>query len=351
MRRIAAALLLLLPARHAGAADAELLFDRADLFEQMCHELQTPLQSVHVGYGPLHLTSQSPLISLRHGLHPQAPSALGRGRWELRTTATWANLWAWGGDGYFVDVETLHTSLDVGYGLTHATRLGLTFDSRSRFGGEMDGFIQGFHDLFNIGQNHRLEVPREDFSVFVAQKGEHPPIVLGAADRGIYANSVTATLQHDLTRGTRRLPALAVSASVRHHTGRDDIMGSDDWDAGVSVTAARRFGQVYGYLALGYAYFGHETFRGRPMEPDQWNVLTAIEWRYAQRQALTVQYLASEGVLVTDSDFAQPSHEITVGWRAEPVQGTMLEVGLIENLFIFDNSPDFGIHCGLTKLF
>ena len=49
--------------------------------------------------------------------------------------------------------------------------------------------------------------------------------------------------------------------------------------------------------------------------------------------------------------FSTNSHEITLGWKWEFVNNVVLEFGLIENLINFENSPDFGIHAGLTWRF
>ena len=40
-----------------------------------------------------------------------------------------------------------------------------------------------------------------------------------------------------------------------------------------------------------------------------------------------------------------------MGWKWEFSPGTVFEVGLIENLIEFDNSPDFGLHFGLRHRF
>ena len=51
------------------------------------------------------------------------------------------------------------------------------------------------------------------------------------------------------------------------------------------------------------------------------------------------------------SSFSELSHEVTVGWKWEIILGQILEVGLIENIITFDNSPDFGFHVGYSWRF
>jgi hypothetical protein len=64
-----------------------------------------------------------------------------------------------------------------------------------------------------------------------------------------------------------------------------------------------------------------------------------------------VQYLFTEGVAEDLGDLSSPSHEITLGAKWEVIQGTVLEFGLIENVITLGNSPDFGIHFGITSRF
>lgn len=47
-------------------------------------------------------------------------------------------------------------------------------------------------------------------------------------------------------------------------------------------------------------------------------------------------------------DLLPPTHEITLGWKGEVARDAVLEIGLVENVITFDNSPDFGVHGGFS---
>ena len=65
-----------------------------------------------------------------------------------------------------------------------------------------------------------------------------------------------------------------------------------------------------------------------------------------------VQILGCEGVAARGFDpFSEASYEITIGWKREIVTRGVLEIGLVENVVTFDNSPDFGVHVGYTRRF
>lgn len=67
--------------------------------------------------------------------------------------------------------------------------------------------------------------------------------------------------------------------------------------------------------------------------------------------SLILQYLGTEGQAVDFGPFSETSNEIVVGWKWEAAPGGVLEVGLIENVVTFDNSPDFGVHAAWTQRF
>ena len=170
---------------------------------------------------------------------------------------------------------------------------------------------------------------------------------------GLEASNLTLSVQHNITCGTETWPALSYSASLRWDAGGDaELRGSSPFSAGVSTSAARRFGDsFYTYLALGYNWHGSDESRGLPLADEQWSGLAAVEWRYAANRSWVLQYLVSEGVAADREPFDDPSNEIDLGWKWEYRPGTVLELGLIENIVEVDNSPDFGLHFGLRHRF
>ncbi len=305
----------------------------------------------HVGYGPLHLYSQSPFQSLRLGILPRTPSTLGKGQYELRGSSAWANVWATGED-YFLDLEILQNSLTLSYGITDTLEIEGEFQNRSRFGGQLDGFTQGFHDLFGIAQNGRDQVPKGEFVFRLNPPGKRPAVSLETRDKGTFSRTLQVSLQHNVTCGTASLPAFSYSVTARVETeGSGEIRGGRDVDLGASVAASRRLGKSYLYLTVGYAWFGRDDFRGIELEDTQLTALAAFEWRFLPRQSLLLQYLFTEGLIEDFEPFSEASNEITLGWKWEAIPRGTLEVGLIENVVSFDNGPDFGIHTGFSYRF
>jgi thiol-disulfide isomerase/thioredoxin len=306
----------------------------------------------NIGYGPLKLPSHSPLQALRLGLVPRAPSTLSRGQKEVRAAASWVNIWNVPEREYFFDYEMLLTTATFDYGISDTLQVGIGAEIRSRFGGKMDNFIQGFHDLFGIGQNDRDLAPKGAFTFEIEPSDTRPGVTLTSDDRGIFSRILVGTLQHNVTCGTARLPAFSYAVTARVEVGdSDDLQGGDALDIGVSVSLSRRLGDFYAYGTLGYARFGRERFRGIELRDHQLTGLAALEWRFAPRMSLLIQYLITEGVAKSLGQISRASHEVIIGLKGEIRERTVLEIGLIENVVNLDNSPDFGLHEGVTHRF
>ena len=303
-----------------------------------------------IGYGPLSLPSQSPQQVLRLGLQPRTPSTLADGQWELVWTESFANIFNFEEDDFRLDYLTLNSILTLGYGLSDEVQVELSVGNLQRTNSFLDPITDEFHDLFGLGDSGRDQFPEGDNIIDLElQNG----VEIEDTSSGPEATHVTLTLQHNVTCGTTVWPALAYSVSTRYDAGGDaDLDGSSPFSVGVSGSAARRLGDsFYAYLGLGYNWYGPDESRGLPLADEQWAGLAALEWSYRSRRSLVLQYLLSEGAALDRDPFDDPSHELHFGWKGEIRPGTVLELGLIENIIDADNSPDFGLHFGLRHRF
>ena len=304
----------------------------------------------HVGYGPLKVQSQSPFHSLRLGLTPRSPSTLTKNSFEASLHETWVNVWAFERGRDRIDYEALQSVLTVKYGITDTLDAELSVNDRRRFGGVMDSFIEGFHDTLGLDQAGRDEFARGDFAIELNSYKNQPAVILDEGDKGIFSQNALFTIQHNVTCGTKYLPALSYAFTGRYGEAVD-FEDSYFLDMGVSVAAARRFDRIYGYLTFGYVWFGRDDVMGIKLDKTLFSLLCAIEWQYSPKQSLLIQYLLSEGVAEDWRDFSDPSHEVAIGWKGEIFRGMVLEIGLIENILNYENSPDFGVHVGLVRRF
>jgi len=315
----------------------------------------------HVGYGPLSVRSQSAFQSLRLGILPRTPSTLARGQHQLRLGATWANQWANDDSSfdpendeygrYLLDYESLDANISYAYGLSDTIQLEAEYEQRWRFGGVMDSFVQGFHDLFGLDQSGRDLVPRNQFRILLDPYGDGSGVDLGSGFSGTFARNLLFTFQHNVTCGTAIWPAFSYAVTGRYAVGDVGETEGGAWDIALSVAASRRFGKFYAYLTLGYAWYSSDAFYGIELEDTQFTVLAAGEWRFKPRMSLILQIMTTQGVATDFDPFSQASNEVIFGWKWEVRQAGVLEIGLLENIVTFDNSPDFGVHAAFTQRF
>jgi hypothetical protein len=303
-----------------------------------------------IGYGPLSLPSQAPGQVLRLGLQPRTPSTLAQGQFELNWTESFANIFNFEEDDFRLDYMTLNSTLDLAYGLSDTVEVDVAVGNLQRTDSYLDPVVDGFHDLFGIDDAGRDQFPEHDNIIDLEPKNG---VEIEDRSSGSEATFVTLTMQHNVTCGTTVWPALAYSVSTRWDAGGDaELEGSSDFSAGISGSAAKRLGErFYTYLGLGYNWYGPDESRGLELKDEQWGGLAALEWSYRSRRSFVLEYLVNEGAAADRDPFDDPTHEVHLGWKCEVRPGTVLELGLIENIVNMDNSPDFGLHFGLRYRF
>lgn len=313
----------------------------------------------HIGYGPLSARLQSAYQSLRLGILPRSPSHFSRGEHQLRIGATLSNIWAISREEFdplraaygdrLLDYETLDAHISYAYGVSRSIQLEAEYEQRWWFGGSLDGVIEGFHDLFGISQNGRDLAPRNDFRVFLDPRDGTGVVDLGAEVDGSYSKNLLVTFHHNLTEGKASWPAISYAVIARY--GDADASDGSGWDAALSVGTSRRFGRLYLYLSLGYAWYPSDTFYGIELPESQFTVLAAGEWRFKPRMSLILEWLRMQDVETGSNLFPDISNQIVVGWKWEVRQAGILEIGMLQNAVPYDASPDFGVHVAFTQRF
>ena len=71
---------------------------------------------------------------------------------------------------------------------------------------------------------------------------------------------------------------------------------------------------------------------------------TGLEYQYTPSLSLIAQYLGSSPVAKDYFAFSGPTHEVSVGFKWHIMRYTTVEFALVENILIFDNNADIGVH-------
>lgn len=300
-----------------------------------------------LGLGPLRLSSQSPGQSLRLGLVPHTPADLATGEWKFYAGASWVNVWAYE-QTHELDFESLTSEALLAYGLDDDWAIEAGAASRVTFGGRMDSFIQGFHDLFGLDQEGRDQAPRNRTYVRIDANDSQPGLLLGDEEmQGNRLFNLRGAVLYTLSHGHDAWPAAAIACTLQAPIGERRGYDGGLIDVSLDLSLAKAYGGLVVYGSVAWTRFGADKLYDLDLHRSNWAGFGALEWRVTQDWSLLVQYLVSQGVAPDLYSLSKPSHELTFGTQVRVGRHTIMQLGVIENVFIFDNSPDFGIHLAL----
>ncbi len=303
------------------------------------------------GLGKIDLRSQSPVQSLRFTLPLLIPGDIQPGC-GLHIANTWTNVWADESE-YLLDYEMSETLVTVTYGFNKRFGVSLAFENRNYFGGEMDGFIQGFHDLFGIDQEGRDDVSK-DRKVIQRFDPKTGQMLSETSAEDLENNAMVFLMNYTLTHGTKIWPSVNVFGAVRYAIDCSDLCDEDHpVDVGLGFGLAKRWSERwYTYASLGYTWYeSRDVLEPAPgvaamdFEDRAVNGLFVISWHWTPTFSLVAQYLYSEASIKNINELDEASHEVHLGFKWKTKYG-MIEFALIENVITMSNSPDFGLHGG-----
>lgn len=211
-------------------------------------------------------------------------------------------------------------------------------------GGELDSFIEGFHDLFGIDQNKRTVWDQNDISLlFVRKDGTHEwkdESVKGA----YYGDLVTGVSIR--VRDSR--PAIGFRSLVRIPTSnQEDVFEQPGgYDVTLQTVVSWRLGNFFGYHGAGITFFDYDKEVLMDYYDRRGSFMNTIEYALTPGFSLLCHSVVATP-LADYSAFDEPVIEIAVGFKGKALGGTF-EFGIMENIINYDNSPDVGFHIGYT---
>ena len=252
------------------------------------------------------------------------------------------------GRGFYIDLETDIVELKAHYGLTDRIDVGATVQYLRYSGGILDGVIEEFHDLTGFSQQGRSFVDRDQIQVVIGRDGQVFARALQDVSDGGFGDPFLFVRYTFPSSGrwhfNAEVGAKPPLASV------DDAVSSGSWDFGVQLTADRRWERsalIVNAALVSAGDFEPTSFRIGADVP----LLPALQvsWIHSfggpKGTRFFLQGLSAEHALrdLIDSELTQLEVQLTAGFKWDSSLGTW-GVGLTENLFSFDNTPDIGLH-------
>lgn len=302
-------------------------------------------------FGFIENRSQSPLQQLRFGPIHHLPWILPNNSYSFSLRHNWTNMWLDKADAYHIDAEIHELNARYRVGLGHGFEIGAEFPMRYVSGGMLDGMIESFHRSFGIGNAGRDSYPRDDFAFMVKNGvGEGGWSEMETEPTGWKLGNATVALSADLGRFIPERFMGVITFEIKLPTGaRIEFFGRQKIDLSLSLSTATRTGPLHWYLSSAVTYFGDDEMID--IELRRWHFSNLIGLEYTAGNgayAWTVQLLAENGVARDFYKFSDASYEMMFGHKRHLSERLTLEVGFIENVLAFDNSPDVGFHTAVT---
>lgn len=301
-----------------------------------------------VGLGPLRLRAQSPLAILRLTPTPETPATLLGGQWQAELLTSWNNYFDYDPARYTIDAEMLRFTLAGAYGVTSRLELGASLPLSYRGGGILDRFIENFEGWLRVPNEDRKRAPRNRFLILI-RGSDGRVFERSGRDSGWGIEDGTMSARYQLARGSETTPALTASFVLKLPVGREaSLFSSGGYDVAGGLSAGQRLGRFNAYASAVAIHYATTEMVGVRLRPNQLSLFTGVEFRRSTRTSWLLQALVTSPGAETFGDFSKNTYEITVGLKHLLSPDLLVEASLLENLFIFDNSPDVGFHVGLV---
>ncbi len=299
--------------------------------------------------GPLTLRAHSPATILRLSPTPEAPSLAAPGTWRIVELVSWTNYFDYDPERYIVDAEAVRFATRIAYGASERLELGLELPFSYRSGGVLDSTIERFHRTFGLSNGERETQPRNQYRVWVKGTDGQPDFELRDGQAGWGAEDLIASARFCLVRECGSRHSLTATMLIKLPGVRPPTLYSTGGlDTGVSLSAAWGIGRstLYGMAAV--MRYGKSSDLPLALNKWQYSAFTGCEYSLSPLTSLVVQLLGTSPTADGFGDFGRWSLEAAFGFKRRLWQTWFFEFGVLENLLFFDNSPDVGLHLGLT---
>ena len=280
-----------------------------------------------------------------------AASAPGRTNWSVAVSVGYGNIWATEPDRYTVDGEWMFTDVRISRGITETLEAGVFLPFSYRTSGFLDDEIEDFHDAFGLDQDRRDEFPRDRLNFYVDRESR---ALFDPDDSSYGINDIPVYLNWRVRRETDDAPSLVLQPRITLPAGDKEIAeGLGTASVGLALLTSKRLGTTAHrvHASIDASYADTDTWNGIPINETMYAGTFVWEYRWSGRTSLIAEYQVVSGLTDTDDNWSDPAHHITAGLKRRTARGLLLECGLQENLFTYNNSTDVALRFALSANF
>ena len=253
------------------------------------------------------------------------------------------------GSAFYIDGEFSFWDFNAFYGVTENLDIGVGWYYIGYSGGELDDSIFDFHDQYGFGQQGRQFVADDQFQVVLGvgvESGELPIVAITERPTSGGFSDPVVSFRYGFPKRTSGWQ-YALSGGLKIPIGNEEaFLSTGSFDFGLQLTADRRWRRnafIFNFDYVVPGDFGQGQF-------DPPNLPTIhLTWLHAFKRwestRVMLQALMAEHPFrdVIDSELTQLEFQLTLAMKWNTRLG-VFGIGLTENLFNMDNTPDIGLH-------
>jgi hypothetical protein len=297
---------------------------------------------------PFPTRDQNPLLA-GYGIPMPLPAHISSDdSWQWNANFNWAStaiVQTSSRESLIVDAETRELNLTVGHSLGDRWLIQLQLPYRYTGGGNLDSFIDSWHDFFNLPQGVRPDLPRDQFRIRYQRDGQ-TLIDTSTSKQGLGDVTVAAGYRWIET------PMSDVSAwlTVDLPTGdADDFTGDGTTDVSLALAGEHRFAERWSVFAQGAGtYLGDSKVFSAHQRNVVLSGLAAVGVNVWRALELKLQLDAHTAIVDrSEMDYLNDAAILTMGGAWKFRSGWQLDMGVSEDIAV-ERSPDvvfvFGLH-------
>jgi len=273
------------------------------------------------------------------------PHTVGeRGSWSIDADLFWGStalIQNSGAESLVVDAETREARFTLQRTITDRFALQLQLPYRYTGGGNLDGFIDSWHDAFGMSEGARAALPSDQIDIFYSRAGSSQLDMTAAAD-GLA--DIQAALGYQIN------PSMTAWLNVKLPTGdADKLTGSGATDVSLLLAAQHRIGDRWSVFGQGaVTWLGDGELLPARQRSIVWSGLAGMSLRAWRGLSLTAQVDAHTAAFDSNLDFLNEALVLTVGGDYLFASGWRLDLGVSEDIAV-EHSPDVVFVMGVTR--
>jgi hypothetical protein len=305
--------------------------------------------------GPIPARAEHPLALNYLGMRARRATTQPEDTLGVALESAYASLFEDGADAtgsVLVDGELWHGSARLRWGLGPRTDVELELQLLRAGGGFLDGFVEGFHDLFGLANGGREDREDDQLEVEIVADGE---TVYELEGNAIELGDLPLVLTHELWRDADASSFVAARFGIELPTGSESRgYGNGGIDFGAGLLAERSFGNWTAFGAADVVLPAErDSFEGTDFEVDERiDAAFGLEWRWDDFTSLLagLRYLSPLSDDIEIEELDAPLLDLGAGAAWDVPERSRLPVSF--HVYLWAGSgPDFTVRVGWSWRF